>query len=97
MSPLAYCRTIELSVELDRTAHERTSLLTKASKFRAQWRLFFIPRQTITLTLTLICRHRAIEKSTDIVGRLWCIGHRAQIHSWEEFPSYHWSAHANRQ
>ena len=41
-------RTIELSVDLDRTAPELISLLTKASKFQAQWRLPGVPRQMIT-------------------------------------------------
>jgi hypothetical protein len=35
-------------VDLDRTAPELISLLTKASEFQAQWRLAGVPRQMIT-------------------------------------------------
>ena len=42
------CRSISISVDLDRTAQELISLLTKASKFQDQWRLPAVPRQMIT-------------------------------------------------
>ena len=45
LSPL---RTIELSVDVDKTARELISLLEKASKFQAEWRQSEIIKQMIT-------------------------------------------------
>ena len=43
-----FYRTIELSVDIDKTARELISLLEKASKFQDQWRQSSIIKQMIT-------------------------------------------------
>jgi hypothetical protein len=42
------CRTIELSVDVDKTARELISLLEKASKFKDEWRQSSVVKQMIT-------------------------------------------------